>query len=144
MGICISAWYKPPTAFDLQIVRRGIGPKALKRGTLTMTEINKTFSEMVDHYFFQLAEEEYIDRDALTAEQQLALTEAERQYDARLDPPHIEPVPHTEENVLGVYWDGEKQVCYWADNVPVHVKKQFDKMLASPPVSMTRGPRKIP
>ena len=24
-----------------------------------------TFSEMVDHYFFQLAEEEYIDRDAL-------------------------------------------------------------------------------
>ena len=47
-----------------------------------MTEINKTFREMVDHYFFQLAEEEDIDRDALTAEQQLALTEAERQYDA--------------------------------------------------------------
>jgi len=38
-----------------------------------MTEINKTFREMVDHYFFQLAEEEDIDRDALTAEQQLAL-----------------------------------------------------------------------
>ena len=104
-----------------------------------------TYSEMVDHYFFQLAEEEDIDRDALTAEQQLALTEAERQYDARLDnwnrDPDPEPVPHTEENVLGVYWDGEKQVCYWADNVPVHVKKQFDKMLASPPVSITRRPR---
>ena len=106
-----------------------------------MTEINKTFRELVDHYFFQLAEEEDIDRDALTAEQQLALTEAERQYDARLDPPHVEPVPHTVENVLGVYWDGEKQVCYWADNVPVHIKKQFDKMLASPPVSMMRRPR---
>jgi hypothetical protein len=132
--------YKRPTAFDLQLVRRGIGPKALKRGTLNMT-----YSEMVDHYFFQLAEEEDIDRDALTAEQQLALTEAERQYDARLDnwnrDPDPEPVPHTEENVLGVYWDGEKQVCYWADNVPVHVKKQFDKMLASPPVSITRRPR---
>ena len=38
-----------------------------------MTEINKTFRELVDHYFFQLAEEEDIDRDALTAEQQLAL-----------------------------------------------------------------------
>ena len=106
-----------------------------------MTELPMTFSEMVDHYFFQLAEEEHIDRDALTAEQQLALAEAERQYDARLDPPHAEPVPHTEENVLGVYWDGEKQVCYWADNVPVHIKKQFDKMLASPPVSMMRRPR---
>ena len=34
-----------------------------------MTEINKTFRETVDHYFFQLAEEEDIDRDALTAEQ---------------------------------------------------------------------------
>ena len=44
--------YKKPTAFDLQLVRRGIGPKALKRGTLNMT-----YSEMVDHYFFQLAEE---------------------------------------------------------------------------------------
>ena len=128
--------YKRPTAFDLQLVRRGIGPKALKRGTLKMT-----YNEMVDHYFFQLAEEEHIDREALTAEQQLALTEAERQYDARLDPPHVEPVPHTEDNVLGVYWDGEKQVCYWADNVPVHIKKQFDKMLASPPVSMTHRPR---
>ena len=135
--------YKRPTAFDLQLVRRGIGPKALKRGTLKMT-----YSEMVDHYFFQLAEEEDIDRDALTAEQQLALTEAERQYDARLDnwnrDPDPEPVPHTEENVLGVYWDGEKQVCYWADNEPAWIKKHFDKMLASPPVSMTRGPRKIP
>jgi hypothetical protein len=132
--------YKKPTAFELQLVRRGIGPKALKRGTLNMT-----YNEMVDHYFFQLAEEEYVDRGALTAEQQLALTEAERQYDARLDnwnrDPDPEPVPHTEENVLGVYWDGEKQVCYWADNVPVHVKKQFDKMLASPPVSMMRRSR---
>jgi CO/xanthine dehydrogenase Mo-binding subunit len=125
--------------FELQLVHRGIGPKALKRGT-----INMTYSEMVDHYFFQLAEEEHIDRDALTAEQQLALAEAERQYDARLDWPHAEPVPHTEENVLGVYWDGEKQVCYWADNVPVHIKKQFDKMLASPPVSMTHRQRGEP
>ena len=32
--------YKKPAAFDLQLVRRGIGPKALKRGTLKMTEIN--------------------------------------------------------------------------------------------------------
>ena len=40
-----------------------------------------TYNEMVDHYFFQLAEEEHIDRDALTAEQQLALAEAEQQYD---------------------------------------------------------------
>ena len=109
-----------------------------------MTEINKTFSEMVDHYFFQLAEEEYIDRNALTAEQQLALTEAERQYDARLDPPHVEPVPHTEENVLGVYWDGEKQVCYWQDNEPVWVKKHFDRMLSLPPVSMTHRQRGEP
>ncbi len=101
-----------------------------------MTEINKTFSEMVDHYFFQLAEEEYIDRDALTAEQKLALTEAERQYDARLDPPHAEPVPHTEENVLGVYWDGEKQVCYWADNEPAWVKAWSDRMLDLPPVAI--------
>jgi hypothetical protein len=61
----------------------------------------------------------------------LALTEAERQYDARLDPPHVEPVSHTEENVLGFYKDGGEWVPYWADNVPVHVKKHFDKMLAA-------------
>ena len=104
-----------------------------------------TYSEMVDHYFFQLAEEEYIDRDALTAEQQLTLTEAERQYDARLDPPHAEPVPHTEENVLGFYKEAPGiWVPYWQDNVPVHVKKQFDKMLASPPVSMMRRQRGEP
>ena len=107
-----------------------------------------TYSEMVDHYFFQLAEEEDIDRDALTAEQQLALTEAERQYDARLDnwnrDPDPEPVPHTEENVLGFYYDGDKQVPFWQDNVPVWVKKHFDRMLALPPVSMMHGPRKIP
>ena len=109
-----------------------------------MIEINTTFSEMVDHYFFQLAEEEYIDRNALTAEQQLALTEAERQYDARLDPPHVEPVPHTEENVLGVYWGGEKQVCYWADNEPVWIKKHFDRMLSLPLVSMTHRQRGEP
>ena len=124
--------YKRPTAFDLQLVRRGIGPKALKRGTLKMT-----YNEMVDHYFFQLAEEEHIDRDALTAEQQLALAEAERQYDARLDWPHVEPVPHTEENVMGFYKDGAEWVPYWQDNVPVWVKKHFDRMLALPPVSMT-------
>ena len=41
MGICISAWYKPPTAFDLQLVRRGIGPKALKRGNLMARSKNK-------------------------------------------------------------------------------------------------------
>ena len=50
-----------------------------------------TYNEMVDHYFFQLAEEEHIDRDALTAEQQLALAEAEQQYDARLDNWNREP-----------------------------------------------------
>ena len=109
-----------------------------------MTEINKTFSEMVDHYFFQLAEEEHIDRDALTAEQQLALAEAERQYDARLDPPHAEPVPHTEENVMGFYKDGGEWLPFWADNEPVHVKKHFDRMLASPPVSMTHRQRGEP
>ena len=110
-----------------------------------MTEINdNTHIEMVDHYFFQLAEEEYIDRDALTAEQQLALAEAERQYDARLDPPHVEPVPHTEENVLGFYYDGDKQVPYWQDNVPVWVKKHFDRMLSLPPVSMTHRQRGEP
>ena len=102
-----------------------------------MTEINMTFSEMVDHYFFQLAEEEYIDRDALTAEQKLALTEAERQYDARLDPPHAEPVPHTEENVLGFYKEAPGiWVPYWQDNVPVWVKEHFDRMLALPPVAI--------
>jgi len=113
-----------------------------------MTEINKTFSEMVDHYFFQLAEEEYIDRDTLTAEQQLALTEAERQYDARLDnwnrDPDPEPVPHTEENVLGFYKDGGEWLPFWSDNEPVWVKAWSDRMLSLPPVSMTRGPRKIP
>ena len=131
--------YKKPTAFDLQLVRRGIGPKALKRGTLNMT-----YSEMVDHYFFQLAEEEYIDRDALTAEQQLALTEAERQYDARLDPPHVEPVPHTEENVLGFYKDGGEWVPFWADNEPAWVKAWSDRMLDLPPVSMTHCQRGEP
>jgi hypothetical protein len=40
-------------------------------------------------------------------------------------------VPHTEENVLGFYKDGGEWVPYWADNVPVHVKKHFDKMLAA-------------
>ena len=107
-----------------------------------MTEFNdKIHSEMVDHYFFQLAEEEYIDRDTLTAEQQLALTEAEQQYDARLDPPHVEPVPHTEENVLGFYYDGDKQVPFWADNEPAWVKAWSDRMLDLPPVSMMRRPR---
>jgi len=132
--------YKKPTAFDLQLVRRGIGPKALKRGTLNMT-----YSEMVDHYFFQLAEEEDIDRDALAAEQQLALTEAERQYDARLDnwnrDPDPEPVPHTEENVMGFYKDGAEWGPYWQDNRPAWVKAWSDRMLASPPVSMMRRPR---
>ena len=52
-----------------------------------------TYNEMVDHYFFQLAEEEHIDRDALTAEQQLALAEAEQQYDARLDNWNRDPDP---------------------------------------------------
>ena len=33
--------YKRPTAFDLQLVRRGIGPKALKRGTLMARSKNK-------------------------------------------------------------------------------------------------------
>ena len=113
-----------------------------------MTEINKTFSEMVDHYFFQLAEEEYIDRDTLTAEQQLALTEAERQYDARLDnwnrDPDPEPVPHTEENVLGFYKDGGEWLPFWSDNEPVWVKAWSDRMLDLPPVSMTRGQRGEP
>ncbi len=100
-----------------------------------------TYSEMVDHYFFQLAEEEYIDRDALTAEQQLALTEAERQYDARLDnwnrDPDPEPVPHTEENVLGFYKEAPGiWVPYWQDNVPVWVKEHFDRMLSLPPVAI--------
>ncbi len=84
-----------------------------------------TYREMVDHYFFQLAEEEDIDRDALTAEQQLALTEAERQYDARLDPPHVEPVPHTEENVMGFYKDGGEWVPFWADNEPAMAKAHY-------------------
>jgi len=110
-----------------------------------MTEINdNTHSEMVDHYFFQLAEEEYIDRDALTAEQQLALAEAERQYDARLDPPHAEPVPHTEENVLGFYKDGGEWVPYWQDNQPAWVKAWSDRMLDLPPVSMTHRQRGEP
>ena len=33
--------YKKPTAFDLQLVRRGIGPKALKRGTLMARSKNR-------------------------------------------------------------------------------------------------------
>jgi len=88
-----------------------------------------TYDEMVDLYFFDLAEEREIEREGLTDEQQKALTEAERQYGDRwkgYGHPDVEPVEHTEENVLGIYYDGEKQVRYWADNEPAWIKAHMD------------------
>ena len=52
------------------------------------------------------------------------LAEAERQYEARFEghmQPVVEPVPHTEENVMGFYWEGDKQIPIWEDNVPYDI-----------------------